>query len=236
MRSIIIPALAALGLAAASPALAAPPDTGGQHDHQGDHGDHGKGNPPPGGSGPSSGPSTGTGHQGPIMKMDQHGTGTQTDHHDTGTQTDHHNVTIQGNPPSGPVMHGEDHTMRTKHAPPPPPPKRYDWGEYHQGQTPPTMKHAPRLDFHSWQRNFGAPKHFHWQPYHQPNGWYYRRWVFGMVLPSFFWTQDYWINDYWDFDLPDPPYGYVWVRYGDDALLVNVRTGFILQVEYDLFD
>jgi hypothetical protein len=32
-----------------------------------------------------------------------------------------------------------------------------------------------------------------------------------------------------------PPYGYEWVCYGDDALLVNVYTGEILQVVYGLF-
>ena len=33
----------------------------------------------------------------------------------------------------------------------------------------------------------------------------------------------------------DPPYGYVWVRYGDDALLVDVDTGEILRVVYGVF-
>jgi Ni/Co efflux regulator RcnB len=37
------------------------------------------------------------------------------------------------------------------------------------------------------------------------------------------------------FDLPMPPRGYEWVRYGDDALLVNIRTGEIVDVVYDVF-
>jgi len=231
MKPIIIPALAALGLAVASPALAAPPDNGAQHDQHG--GDHDKGHkdtgtstpPHPGGMGSQTGSPPQTG---------PHDTGMKMDHHDSGPQTQDHGPPVQNNPPSGPVMHGSDHT--SKHMPPPRPPKRYDWGQYQQGHTPPKIKNPPRLDFHMWQRNFSAPRHFHGKPYHRPDGWYYRKWSFGMVLPLFFWSQDYWIADYWDFDLPDPPYGYVWVRYGDDALLVNVRTGFILQVEYDLFD
>ena len=56
------------------------------------------------------------------------------------------------------------------------------------------------------------------------------------MLPTLFWTRDYWINSYWLYDLPAPPYGYVWVRYGDDAVLVDVETGYILQVVYGLFD
>jgi hypothetical protein len=207
MKPIIIPALAALALITAAPSLAAPADKGPHHDQRG--GDQHKGPPPGGGT-------TQTDHHGPTIQTGPHGPSMQTDHHGPTIQTDHHRT--------------------TRMPPPQPKPKRYDWGHYQQGHTPPMMKHTPQLDFHVWQRNFNAPKHYHWQPYHRPNGWYYRRWVYGMVLPSLFWTQDYWINDYWDFDLPDPPYGYVWVRYGDDAMLVNVRTGFVLQVEYDLFD
>jgi Ni/Co efflux regulator RcnB len=35
--------------------------------------------------------------------------------------------------------------------------------------------------------------------------------------------------------LPPPPYGYRWVRYGPDALLVNICDGRILDVIYDAF-
>ena len=97
------------------------------------------------------------------------------------------------------------------------------------------MKRHRSFDIHPWQRNFHAQQRHRWQPYQRPQGWYFRRWVFGMVLPTFFWTRQYWIENYWEFGLPDPPYGFVWVRYGDDALLVNVRSGYILQTVYDLF-
>jgi Ni/Co efflux regulator RcnB len=48
-------------------------------------------------------------------------------------------------------------------------------------------------------------------------------------------VRDYWLTDWWMFDLPIPPYGYEWVRYGDDALLINTYTGQILEVEYGVF-
>ena len=32
-----------------------------------------------------------------------------------------------------------------------------------------------------------------------------------------------------------PPWGYEWVRYGPDAVLIDVRTGQILQVRYGVF-
>lgn len=86
-----------------------------------------------------------------------------------------------------------------------------------------------------YRRNFSAPHRFHYGSYHRPAGWYYRRWAYGEYLPRMFWVEPYWIDDWWLFDLPIPPYGYEWVRYGDDALLINIYTGEILEVEYDVF-
>ena len=87
-------------------------------------------------------------------------------------------------------------------------------------------------DFH---QNFNAPRHFHAGAYRRPPGWYPHRWVFGEFLPSAFWARDYWLMDYVDFGLPPPPYGAVWVRYGDDALLIDEDTGEIITVEYGVF-
>ena len=69
----------------------------------------------------------------------------------------------------------------------------------------------------------------------QPHGWYYQRWAYGQVLPLMFWGRPYWLDSYWQFGLMDPPYGYVWVRYGPDAMLVAVETGLILSVMYGVF-
>lgn len=92
------------------------------------------------------------------------------------------------------------------------------------------------FDWRSWQRNERAERRYYWRPYERPYGWYYRQWSFGMYLPYLFWqNRDYWIRDYWDFGLPEPPYGYIWVRDGDDALLINAGNGYILQVVYSVF-
>jgi Ni/Co efflux regulator RcnB len=102
---------------------------------------------------------------------------------------------------------------------------------------PSNWNNYPRqFDRNVYQRNVTAPRSYHWQSYNRPSGWYYQRWVYGQIFPRIFWGRDYWLNDYWMFDLPIPPYGYVWVRYGDDAVLINRRTGEVLQVEYGLFD
>ena len=79
------------------------------------------------------------------------------------------------------------------------------------------------------------PAPIKWSNYHRPSGWYYRRWSYGDFLPALFFTQDNWIDSYDQFGLSDPPEGTTWVRYGDDALLVDVDTGEIIQVVYGVF-
>lgn len=97
-------------------------------------------------------------------------------------------------------------------------------------------RERPRnFDRRHYQRNAWAQHRFRKGYYHRPPGWYYRRWTYGQILPFAFFARDYWLNDWYDYDLPVPPYGYEWVRYGDDAILVDVRTGMILQVIYGVF-
>lgn len=97
---------------------------------------------------------------------------------------------------------------------------------------------APRPNFNGFRdyhRNFSAPQRFHAPSYRRPYGWYYRRWTFGEFLPALFWAQQYWLTDYDEYDLPPPPPGTVWVRYGSDALLIDRWTGEIITVEYGVF-
>jgi Ni/Co efflux regulator RcnB len=113
---------------------------------------------------------------------------------------------------------------------------RYDWSAYQPGHRPPQWdQYHNNFDPRPYEGNRYAERRYNWEPYRQPQGWYYRQWGYGQIFPPVFWTQDYWINDYWDFGLADPPYGYVWVRYGPDALLVAVDNGQILSVVYGLF-
>jgi len=92
-----------------------------------------------------------------------------------------------------------------------------------------------RFNRRNYNRNWTAQRRFRIAPYYEPRGWYYQRWTFGQYLPFVFFSQNYWIDSYWSYGLPVPPYGCEWVRYGDDALLVDVETGKILQVVYNLF-
>ena len=90
-------------------------------------------------------------------------------------------------------------------------------------------------DVHEYRRNYWAPRRYHWNVYRRPPGWYYRRWIYGERLPRAWFIRDYWIVNYLAFGLIAPPPGYVWVRVGNDAMLVNTETGEVLRVVYNLY-
>jgi len=86
-----------------------------------------------------------------------------------------------------------------------------------------------------YQHNFQAARSFHIGAYRGPRGWEGHHWGYGQILPRAYWASQYFITDYWLFALETPPAGYEWVRYGNDALLVDTNTGEILQTEYGVF-
>ena len=84
--------------------------------------------------------------------------------------------------------------------------------------------------------NITAPRKFHAaRAYVRPAGWYEHRWTYGERLPRNFFASDFWITDFGVYGLIAPWDGYEWVRYGDDALLIDVDTGEVIRVEYGLF-
>jgi Ni/Co efflux regulator RcnB len=89
--------------------------------------------------------------------------------------------------------------------------------------------------YSQYYRSFNAQRRFRVGSYYRPSGWYYRRWTYGDYLPSLFWSSRYWLNDYYAYDLTPPLPGTIWVRYGDDALLIDQYTGEVIQVAYGIF-
>lgn len=68
-----------------------------------------------------------------------------------------------------------------------------------------------------------------------PAGYGYQRWSVGGILPALFLSQAYWYADYASLGFEAPPWGYQWVRYGPDLLLVQIATGRVVDVEYGVF-
>lgn len=97
---------------------------------------------------------------------------------------------------------------------------------------------GPRRDYSSFRdyhRGYNSSRRFRAAPYRRPAGWYERRWTFGEFLPALFWSSTYWLNDFDYYDLPPPPYGTVWVRNYNDALLIDRDSGEIISVRYGVF-
>lgn len=73
------------------------------------------------------------------------------------------------------------------------------------------------------------------RPYAGPRGWTYRAVTPGYRFAPTFYAQRYWIANPMTYRLPAPGYGLRWVRYGNDAVLVRMRNGVVVQVLNDFF-
>jgi Ni/Co efflux regulator RcnB len=96
-------------------------------------------------------------------------------------------------------------------------------------------KRPATVDRAAYQHNFQAARVYHIGVYRRPPGWVAHRWGYGQILPRAYWAAPFILADYWLFALEVPPAGYEWVRDDTDAILVNISTGEILQVEYGVF-
>ena len=107
-----------------------------------------------------------------------------------------------------------------------------------QGQASPRGQNGSaraNVNITSYQRNVSAQRQFHAGTYRAPQGYSYHRWSYGQSLPAIYFSRNFWLTNYNSYGLIAPPYGYVWVRYGPDALLINEYTGRIVQVDYGVF-
>ncbi|MBA3669206.1 MAG: RcnB family protein [Sphingomonas sp.] len=90
---------------------------------------------------------------------------------------------------------------------------RYNWSNYRR--------------HHNWLFNLGF--------YYDPFGWGYNPYQIGWRMwPSYF-NNNYWLNDPWQYRLPYAPPGTRWIRYYDDAVLVDMWSGQVVDVIYDFF-
>ena len=91
--------------------------------------------------------------------------------------------------------------------------RRYDW-----------RNHRRR---YSWLYNFGF--------YNDPFGWGYRPFSIGWRMWPSYYSRSYWLNDPWQYRLPYAPPGYRWIRYYDDAILVDTWDGQVVDVIRNFF-
>lgn len=91
------------------------------------------------------------------------------------------------------------------------------WVVLPQHSAPQVMPVAPQ--------RWGQPLNGRWEAgYRAPGGWgAYRRLGRGAALPGYWMRSDFRVPDFHHYGLSAPPQGYFWVRYYDDAVLVDGR-------------
>ena len=90
-----------------------------------------------------------------------------------------------------------------------------------------------RYDWRRWRERNRVQ--FHLGSYYDPFGWGYQPYSIGWRLWPSYYSNRYWINDPWAYRLPYAPPGYRWVRYWDDALLVDTWSGEVVDVIRNFF-
>ena len=90
-----------------------------------------------------------------------------------------------------------------------------------------------RYDWHDWRRRHHNS--FHLGFYYDPFGWGFQPYSIGWRLWPSYYSSNYWLNDPWAYRLPYAPAGTHWIRYYEDALLVDTYTGEVIDVIRDFF-
>ena len=100
-----------------------------------------------------------------------------------------------------------------------------------------------------WSSNWRNDRNYDWRGYRDYNRDHYRmsryyspyrnsgysRFRVGLSINRGYYGSRYWINDPWSYRLPAVPRHMRWVRYYDDVVLVDMRTGRVRDVIYNFF-
>jgi hypothetical protein len=71
--------------------------------------------------------------------------------------------------------------------------------------------------------------------YNDPFGWGYQPYGIGWRMWPSYYSSHYWLSDPWQYRLPYAPAGTRWIRYWDDAVLVDLWSGQVIDVVYNFF-
>jgi Ni/Co efflux regulator RcnB len=117
-----------------------------------------------------------------------------------------------------------------------------------RGTQPPLVAENHRRDNVHWDHNWRNDHRYDWRDwrnrhrssfhlgfYFDPFGWGYQPFSIGWRLWPNYYSSNYWINDPWEYRLPYAPPGTRWIRYYNDALLVDTYTGEVVDAIRDFF-
>jgi Ni/Co efflux regulator RcnB len=99
----------------------------------------------------------------------------------------------------------------------------------------------------SWNRDWRSDRHYDWRHYrdshrslfhiglyYDPFGYGYQQFDIGFRLAPVYFSEQYWIDPAM-YQLPYPPAGTQWVRYWNDAVLVDMYSGQVVDVIHGFF-
>jgi len=120
-------------------------------------------------------------------------------------------------------------------------------GGWYGQRVQPQYRGANQYAGRGWNRNWRDDSRYDWRRYRDshrsvfhvgvyldPFGYAYQPFSIGYRLPPVYFGQQYWIDPRM-YDLPYPPPGTQWVRYWNDALLVDMYSGEIVDVIQGFF-
>ena len=87
-----------------------------------------------------------------------------------------------------------------------------------------------------YRRTITTTKHYNDGAFVAPNGYTYSRYELGAHVPAVLRDDDTLVlTGYSTYALQAPPAGLTWIRVGDDAMLVDRKTGEVVETDYNLF-
>ena len=113
------------------------------------------------------------------------------------------------------------------------PPLRVEYRPGSQSHWNTNWRNDNRYDWHNYRHRHRSLFHFGF--YYDPFGWGYQPYQIGWRMWPSYYSSNFWINDPWQYRLPYAPPGTQWVRYYDDAVLVDMWSGQVEDVIYNFF-
>ncbi len=120
-------------------------------------------------------------------------------------------------------------------------------GDYREGQVVPQYREGNRYARNDWNRDWRNDRRYDWRNYREhhrslfhigfyydPFGYGYQPFNIGFRIAPVYFGEQYWIDPAM-YELPYPPPGTQWIRYWNDAVLVDVYSGEVVDVIHDFF-
>ena len=132
-----------------------------------------------------------------------------------------------------PVLRGRVPVVSNTPRPGTQPPARVEQRRYSPIRWSSDWRRDSRYDWYNYRNRYGSL--FRLGFYIDPFGWGYQPYSIGWRMWPNYYRSSFWLNDPWQYRLPYAPAGTRWIRYYDDAILVDTWDGRVVDVIYNFF-